>query len=106
MLLTACLALLAVSCTPVKVDKSAVDRVNSLGFQLFNRLAGDSLTGNIVISPVCIEQGLALALNGARGATRAEIAQILGISESTSKSQYSRAKNKLKEMILKNQNYG
>jgi DNA-directed RNA polymerase specialized sigma24 family protein len=31
-----------------------------------------------------------------------EVAEILGISESTSKSQYNRAKKKLKEIILTN----
>ena len=40
------------------------------------------------------------------GYDHTEIAQILGITESTSKSQYSRAKNKLKEMITKIKKYG
>jgi RNA polymerase sigma-70 factor (ECF subfamily) len=40
------------------------------------------------------------------GYDHTEIAQILGISESTSKSQYSRAKEKLRSIILKKQVYG
>jgi RNA polymerase sigma-70 factor (ECF subfamily) len=36
------------------------------------------------------------------GFDHAEISQILGISESTSKSQYLRAKKKLKEILKKN----
>jgi RNA polymerase sigma factor (sigma-70 family) len=36
------------------------------------------------------------------GYDHGEIAQILGISESTSKSQYSRAKDKLRNLLLKN----
>lgn len=40
------------------------------------------------------------------GYDHSEISQILGISESTSKSQYSRAKEKLRKMITKNQVYG
>jgi RNA polymerase sigma-70 factor (ECF subfamily) len=35
-----------------------------------------------------------------------EIAQILGISESTSKSQYNRAKKKLKEILMEEMYYG
>jgi RNA polymerase sigma factor (sigma-70 family) len=40
------------------------------------------------------------------GYDHSEISQILGISESTSKSQYSRAKEKLRKMITKKQVYG
>jgi RNA polymerase sigma-70 factor (ECF subfamily) len=40
------------------------------------------------------------------GYDHTEIAQILGISESTSKSQYSRAKDKLRSTLSKNQRYG
>ena len=40
------------------------------------------------------------------GYDHSEIAEILGISESTSKSQYSRAKNKLRSHLLKNSKYG
>lgn len=40
------------------------------------------------------------------GYDHAEISTILGISESTSKSQYSRGKDKLKRMLLTEQKYG
>jgi RNA polymerase sigma factor (sigma-70 family) len=40
------------------------------------------------------------------GYDHSEISQILGISESTSKSQYSRAKEKLKNLLSKKYNYG
>ena len=40
------------------------------------------------------------------GYDHAEISQILGISESTSKSQYSRAKDKLRNILSKKYNYG
>jgi RNA polymerase sigma factor (sigma-70 family) len=40
------------------------------------------------------------------GYDHSEISQILGISESTSKSQYSRAKEKLRRMITKKEVYG
>jgi len=40
------------------------------------------------------------------GYDHSEISQILGISESTSKSQYSRAKDKLKNILSKKQRYG
>jgi RNA polymerase sigma-70 factor (ECF subfamily) len=40
------------------------------------------------------------------GYDHSEIAQILGITESTSKSQYSRAKEKLRNMLLKQKYYG
>jgi RNA polymerase sigma factor (sigma-70 family) len=40
------------------------------------------------------------------GYDHSEISQILGISESTSKSQYSRAKEKLRHILSKKYNYG
>lgn len=40
------------------------------------------------------------------GYDHSEISQILGITESTSKSQYSRAKDKLRKMITKKEIYG
>lgn len=40
------------------------------------------------------------------GYDHSEISEILGISESTSKSQYSRAKNKLRRMLTKKEIYG
>lgn len=40
------------------------------------------------------------------GYDHSEISQILGISESTSKSQYSRAKDKLKNLLSKKYNHG
>ncbi len=40
------------------------------------------------------------------GYDHTEISQILGISESTSKSQYSRAKDKLRNILSKKYNYG
>jgi RNA polymerase sigma-70 factor (ECF subfamily) len=40
------------------------------------------------------------------GYDHSEISQILGISESTSKSQYSRAKEKLRNILSKNLKYG
>jgi len=40
------------------------------------------------------------------GYDHSEISQILGISESTSKSQYSRAKEKLRNLLSKNQKHG
>jgi RNA polymerase sigma-70 factor (ECF subfamily) len=40
------------------------------------------------------------------GYDHTEISQILGVSESTSKSQYSRAKDKLRKLIITNRNHG
>ena len=40
------------------------------------------------------------------GYDHTEISQIMGISESTSKSQYSRAKEKLRNILVKDMNYG
>jgi RNA polymerase sigma-70 factor (ECF subfamily) len=47
-----------------------------------------------------------LSLYLLEGYDHAEISQILGISESTSKSQYSRAKDKLRNILSKKYNYG
>lgn len=49
---------------------------------------------------------IVLTLYLLEGYDHSEISHILGISESTSKSQYSRAKDKLKVILSKNQEYG
>ena len=49
---------------------------------------------------------IVLTLYLLEGYDHTEIAQILGITESTSKSQYSRAKEKLRVILSKNQEYG
>jgi RNA polymerase sigma-70 factor (ECF subfamily) len=49
---------------------------------------------------------IVLTLYLLEGYDHTEIAQILGISESTSKSQYFRAKDKLRSILSKNQRYG
>jgi RNA polymerase sigma factor (sigma-70 family) len=56
----------------------------------------------------CLPDGyrIILTLYLLEGYDHTEIAQILSISESTSKSQYSRAKDKLRTILSKNQIYG
>jgi len=49
---------------------------------------------------------IVLTLYLLEGYDHTEISQIMGISESTSKSQYSRAKEKLRNILVKNMNYG
>jgi RNA polymerase sigma-70 factor (ECF subfamily) len=49
---------------------------------------------------------IVLTLYLLEGYDHTEISQIMGISESTSKSQYSRAKEKLRSILSKTKNYG
>ena len=49
---------------------------------------------------------LVLTLYLLEGYDHTEISQIMGISESTSKSQYSRAKGKLRNILINDMNYG
>jgi len=49
---------------------------------------------------------IVLTLYLLEGYNHTEISQIMRISESTSKSQYSRAKEKLRNILVKNMNYG
>ncbi len=71
----------------------------------------------MVVEPVCsideIKQAIlelpggyrvVFSLYAMEGYDHAEIAQVLGVSEATSKSQYSRAKKKLREMLGQMQN--
>jgi RNA polymerase sigma-70 factor (ECF subfamily) len=62
-------------------------------------------TGKIFKSIELLPDGyrIILTLYLLEGYDHSEISQILGISESTSKSQYSRAKEKLKNILSKNQ---
>lgn len=65
-------------------------------------------TGKIIKGIELLPDGyrVILTLYLLEGYDHAEISQILGISESTSKSQYSRAKGKLRSQLSKINNYG
>jgi serine protease inhibitor len=63
------------------VNPAYADRVRQFGFRLFAEMAKDSTARNIVLSPVGVEMCLAMAMNGAGGTTRTEIAQALGVPE-------------------------
>jgi RNA polymerase sigma factor (sigma-70 family) len=65
-------------------------------------------TGQIIKGIELLPDGyrIILTLYLLEGYDHSEISQILGISESTSKSQYSRAKEKLRSQLSKNRIYG
>lgn len=77
--------------------------------------SGDSEFGEGVLSVEQIKEGINQLPNGFRsvlslylfeGYDHKEISEILGITESTSKSQYKRAKDKLKSILEKEVKYG
>jgi serine protease inhibitor len=63
------------------VSPAYADRVRQFGFRLFAEMTRDSAPTNVVLSPVGVEMCLAMAMNGANGTTRTEIAQALGVPE-------------------------
>ena len=63
------------------VSPAYAERVRQFGFRLFAEMAQDSVPENMVLSPVGVEMCLAMAMNGAGGMTRTEMAQALGIHE-------------------------
>jgi serpin B len=77
------LMLLGLSCGRHEPLPAAKDTTQEFGFRLFHQLVPDSASENVVISPVSVQLCLAMALNGAGGATKTEIAQVLGLSGMT-----------------------
>lgn len=65
---------------PSADTKSLVAGVNGFGFALFDSL-GRGRQANVCISPTSISTAFALAMNGARGETRREMAATFGIAD-------------------------
>ncbi|HVN48140.1 MAG TPA: serpin family protein [Bacteroidota bacterium] len=63
-----------------QIDKNIVQEDNSFGFKLFNKLSGEQLDTNVIISPLSISTAFGMALNGAHGATLDSLEQALGKS--------------------------
>lgn len=63
---------------PVVLPAPAVRATNTLAVELLKRLRGQ---GNLVFSPYSIEAALAMVDQGAAGATAAQIAHVLGVSD-------------------------
>jgi len=89
-----------------KIDLMLTDNLPIDVYEEDDEIAYDisQIIKNIEILPDGYRVILSLYL--LEGYDHSEIAQILGISESTSKSQYSRAKNKLRSQLSKNRIYG
>lgn len=60
-----------------KLNQRLAEQNNRLGLKLFNRL-WESGEGNVTISPYSIYTALALAYNGSKGETAAELGELLG----------------------------
>jgi serpin B len=78
-LLTTTVALLLFMVGPLPAaDFDLAPATNQLGLQLYRTLAAANPSGNLVLSPYSIESALALVYAGADGATRSEMAGVLG----------------------------
>lgn len=62
--------------------KTAVP-VSNFGFRLLSSISQSDKTGNIILSPVCIDQAMTLAYNGGAGQTATEFASVLGTGSDT-----------------------
>ena len=85
-----------------RIDLTLTDELPNIGYEEEEETAYDisKITRGIEMLPDGYRVILSLYL--LEGYDHSEIAQILGISESTSKSQYSRAKEKLRSQLAKN----
>lgn len=77
-LLSAILFLLGLTAGTSDAEVYSAEAAPTFGFRLLRQLVLDSSAENVVISPVSVEMCLAMAMNGAGGSTRAEIARTLG----------------------------
>lgn len=61
-------------------ERRIIENDNGFGFRLFHALAEEKAgnQGNIFVSPLSVSMALAMAYNGARGATADEMAEVLG----------------------------
>ena len=57
------------------VDRNLVNANTEFALDLFNRLAIENSSGNIIISPISISLAMAMAYSGARGSSAQEISQ-------------------------------
>ena len=89
-----------------KIDLTLCDTLPTVVYEEEADITYD--TGKIFKGIEMLPDGyrIILTLYLLEGYDHSEISQILGISESTSKSQYSRAKEKLRNILSKNQEYG
>jgi len=85
-----------------RIDLTLTDELPNIGYEEEDETVYDisKITRGIEMLPDGYRVILSLYL--LEGYDHSEIAQILGISESTSKSQYSRAKEKLRSQLSKN----
>ena len=85
-----------------RIDLTLTDELPNIGYEEEDETVYDisKITRGIEMLPDGYRVILSLYL--LEGYDHSEIAQILGISESTSKSQYSRAKEKLRSQLAKN----
>jgi len=65
------------------IDKQVIQSENALGIQLLEEFIKSDKAANVIISPYSISTALAMAYNGASSDTAAQMAKVLGWSETT-----------------------
>jgi len=68
---------------PSSSTLTVADGMSRLGFNLFAKLEPASSSKNMVMSPLSIDQALALLYNGARGGTQRSCSTVMGLSNLT-----------------------
>lgn len=101
--LVATLALIALASSILAAPEfDAAAATNRFGLDLYRQLAREQKDGNLVISPYSIESALALAYAGTDGATRAEMARVLGFPRANEDVQagFARLRSSLQSMTM------
>jgi serine protease inhibitor len=65
---------------PATGDKKMSAAMNSFGFGMFRNIWPEGKPSNYVLSPLSVSLALSMTYNGAGGATRAEMAKVMGFS--------------------------
>ena len=63
--------------------RGAAEASNRFALALYPRLAKEGAGGNVFFSPLSLSQALAMTMTGAAGATREEMAKVLGLEAMT-----------------------
>jgi serpin B len=65
---------------PILAEEELIARSNAFGFKLFKEISGVEGDRDVFISPLSVSLALGMALNGAKGDTRAEMEDMLGFA--------------------------
>jgi serpin B len=91
---------------PIRLDlksQEIVNTTNDFGFDLFKEIINENGNENLMISSLSVAQALGMTWNGAQGATRDEMTQMLGFSVDNEK-ELNNSNKTIREALLKADN--